>query len=306
MENTVVSHDFINFVGVWFEKCGTTWLAKNLGKHPEIYIPKQKELYFFYDDKLYKQWNKLLFDRFPKEKKQIYWEFTPQYILHDFVLERIVKDYPKIKIIVILRSPVERAFSHYNFFKYNQRKENKKDFVSALSGIYKKFYIDRSRYLSRLKQVFKLFDQDQVLILFFEDIKKDPERVLKKVYQFIGVKNQDYIPDDLYKKVNYSNRSLWSSSFIPLYFKFVAWMVYFFKKCKIFGYAKSIFGPIHDFMLLKVLKKIKIKSWPIKENQKEFTLSGTDFEFVYKKFFEKEVLGLEEFLEKDLSHWKKL
>src|SRR3989344_1753054 len=101
----------LDFVGIGAEKAGTTWLADCLGDHPEIYIPRQKELFFFnkYDPHYltvknyrYKRgisWYKSQFRQ--SQPQTLKGEFSPTYIYDNEASFRIKKHFPDAKIIVI-------------------------------------------------------------------------------------------------------------------------------------------------------------------------------------------------------------
>ncbi|MFW6173882.1 MAG: sulfotransferase domain-containing protein, partial [Elusimicrobiota bacterium] len=106
----------INFVCIGASKCATTWLYECLKKHPEIYIASPKdseETAFFRADNFSKKING--YNLFFKEEheKKLKGNFNVGYLQCEKVAERIASYNPEMKIIVSLRNPIERAYSHY-------------------------------------------------------------------------------------------------------------------------------------------------------------------------------------------------
>ena len=103
-----------NFLGIGAARCGTTTLARLLAEHPQVSFPRseRKELHFFDEQDVNKRNMEEYFKRF--DANVAVGEFTPSYLFdpkcRDLIFETIGAD---IKFIVILRNPVERAYSHY-------------------------------------------------------------------------------------------------------------------------------------------------------------------------------------------------
>ena len=108
----------IDFIGVGARKAGTTWIYKQLKKHPQIFTPSSKELSYF-SSKIYREefpidW---YFDQFKKKNlNQICGEISVTYFeLNTHQIEKIKEINSNIKIILNIRDPIERLFSEYNF-----------------------------------------------------------------------------------------------------------------------------------------------------------------------------------------------
>ena len=100
-----------DFIGIGAMKAGTTWLYQCLSEHPEIPLP-DKELNFFGDQDT---WS-MGFDWYEKQlesNKNVTGEFSVFYLVHPYVIPRIYNRYPATKLIVCLRNPIDRSFSHY-------------------------------------------------------------------------------------------------------------------------------------------------------------------------------------------------
>lgn len=107
---------FPDFLIIGAQKAGTTSLFHYLSQHPSVQPPSTKEIHY-YDIHYHKgaNWYKKIFKLVNKDK--ITGEATPYYLFHPFVPERVHRDNPDTKIIVLLRHPGERAFSHYQMMR---------------------------------------------------------------------------------------------------------------------------------------------------------------------------------------------
>jgi hypothetical protein len=114
---------------------------------------------------------------------------------------RRIADYnPDAQIIVSLRNPVERAFSHY----WHERKKKKIAFeFEEIFSNYDLFesWIATGFYDEHLKRYYDHFDENQVLVLIFEDLREDSSSFIREVFSFLGV-DPEFQPSVLDQKVN--------------------------------------------------------------------------------------------------------
>lgn len=192
--------DKLSFVLAGAQKAGTTALHYFLEKHPAITLPDQQELHFFDDE-----------NRFAREvdyaelhrhfrvsrRTKVTGECTPTYIYWKPAIERIWDYSPDIKLIVILRNPAERAFSHWNMQR--ERGFEPLDFLPALVAEPERAaeakplqsrrfsYLDRGFYSEQLKRVYGFFPKEQVLILKYETFRDEQKKSLATVFGFLGL-----------------------------------------------------------------------------------------------------------------------
>jgi len=192
------------FLGIGAPRAGTTWLNTLLASHPDVYTPTLRdEINFF--DQYYERgpsWYETLFP--PPEGAGIYQaigEISPQYLECDECPERIFTTVPQSKLIVMLRHPVDRAYSQYGF--YVQRRNYRgsfKDFLAARPrALERGFY---SRYLERY---LGYFDRTQILALIFEDAVTDILRTKKTLADFLHITVEKFPPHAGRAKVNSSS-----------------------------------------------------------------------------------------------------
>ena len=128
-------------------------------------------------------------------------EATPSYLYSDLALERIAVTLPNVRLLVILRQPAERTWSHYWFIRMwgaegrsfrraiNAELRNPK----ALPPAHKDFgfgYLGGSRYSARLEVLFSKFAREQVAILFFEDLRANPAGIFEEACRHCGLASQ--------------------------------------------------------------------------------------------------------------------
>jgi len=191
----------IDFIGIGATKCATTWIYKCLEEHPQICGSSIKEINFFNIPFRYKkgiEYYKKFFEHC--RENQVRGEFSSEYFWRPEVPKRIYDYFPNVKLILSLRDPRERAYSHYRFSKRIQgRVGNYKSFEDAI--LKSEPLRDTGFYAKHLKDYFEYFSREQILILFFEDIKKNPKDVIQRIYKFLEV-DSTFLPTSVQKKVN--------------------------------------------------------------------------------------------------------
>lgn len=179
-----------NFLVIGAQKSGTTNLCSLLSKHPEIFISDPKEPHFFAKDELYKKgwdWYYSLFEN-ASEAKAI-GEGSTGYTLHTvFPLAptRIARDLPDAKLIYVVRDPLERMQS-----EWMQRRGDGSQawgFGKTLRRLPR--MVDASCYWRQLNYYRQHFSDSQILLLFFEDLRDHPNRVLARCFEFLEVDPQ--------------------------------------------------------------------------------------------------------------------
>ena len=113
-------------------------------------------------------------------------------------MERIWKYNPKIKLLIILRNPIDRAFAHWNMQRFKGRepldfleavkaeKERAREIAPLQSRRYS--YVDRGFYAEQLARVFKFFPREQLKIIKFEEFRDKKSETLEAVFRFLDVK----------------------------------------------------------------------------------------------------------------------
>jgi hypothetical protein len=219
-------------------KCATSTVNEVLSQHTDIFMNKRNamgtngtEASYFCDDN-YKErlhWYYSLYEAAPESK--YYGDCSPIYSTVSIFPEmpkRIYEFNPEAKVIYIVRNPIERlksvwahTLSHGHWykdvfqsrFKYQRKLIMPLDFESDLFE-YPSF-IEDTRYWKTIEAYQKHFSEDQFLLLFYEDIKNDPEKFYNQIFTFLNLKSLDD-PDLINLKMNESKKK---RMFRPLYFR---------------------------------------------------------------------------------------
>ena len=194
-----------HFLGIGTQKGGTSSLYWLLRKHSEIFLPDQKELqYFTLNFEKTVDWYSDFFNK--AHPGQLRAEITPYYLFHPAVPQRIYKVNPAMRMIVLLRDPVERALSQYfhakrlgfedlsideAFAVEPSRLKNSLEVVTEPGGVHfshqKHSYVSRSCYDQQIKRYFDFFSPSQLLILRSEDLFNEPDLAMRKIEGFLNL-----------------------------------------------------------------------------------------------------------------------
>ncbi|MCB9283020.1 MAG: sulfotransferase domain-containing protein [Lewinellaceae bacterium] len=171
-------------------KAGTTSLYHYLSQHPEVCMSSIKETDFFqhnYGKGL--SWFKSLYEHYNGEKA--IGEVSPGNMITPEAPQRIHDFIPDAKLIFILRDPIDRIWSHFQFEKYRGLIDPVETFAGFLSSPQKYPFLERYKqlgfYYNQLKEYQQFFSPEQMLILQYEDFKEDPTSFVNCILGFIGV-----------------------------------------------------------------------------------------------------------------------
>ena len=215
-----------DFIIIGESKCGTTSLYNYMIQHPAIKPALTKEINFFnwshgkpqnwynahFPTKFKKKFSKNVF-----KKPFLTGEATPLYLFNSQVPKRMFKIIPNVKIIIVLRNPIDRAYSHYHDLGVRLGGE-KRTFGDAIRSELKILeeknyvitdydgnftdrlyqYVVRGIYLDHLKIWMDVYPVKQFLILKTEELEKNPSEILDSVFKFLS------IPD--YDKINFEKK----------------------------------------------------------------------------------------------------
>ncbi len=205
-----------DFLIIGTQRGGTTSLYHYLEAYPSIKPASTKELHFF--DRRFEKGLSWYRGHFPTKIEKYYaqhihgrafvtGEASPSYLLHPHVPKRVAQALPQVKLIVLLRNPVDRAYSQYyhaiglgyetltfeEAIKSEEKRtarEREKILENEYyeSHAYKHLsYLSRGIYVDQLQVWMDLFPREQFLILKSEDFYANPATALKQVLVFLGV-----------------------------------------------------------------------------------------------------------------------
>jgi Sulfotransferase family len=199
-----------NFLIVGAAKSGTTSLHYYLQQHPDIYLPGQKELHYFAREQMLRlsggpgDENVLSHVCHTKEEYESFYakvtqqtavgDISPSYLYFSEVSHQIKEELHEPKIIMVLRNPIEKAFSQYMHLVRDNRETL--DLYDALmaererieggwSAIWR--YAESSLYCSRVQTYLDVFGQRNVRIFLYDDLVRSPERLVRELLELIDV-----------------------------------------------------------------------------------------------------------------------
>ncbi len=287
--NTMILPNFI-IIGAY--KSGTTSLYHYLRQHPDIFMPSVKEPNFFAHEKkamLMQQEGKAgnpinnidtyaeLFSTVENEKA--IGEASPLYLGTPLAAQRIKETIPQVKLIAILRQPIEAFYSDHNMRIRDKRKlEN--DFRERVKGIEKRINVGEisgPMYYKQLKVYYDLYGADRIKVCLYDDLKKDNIGLIKSIYEFLDV----------------------DASFSP----------HITERHNAGGLAKSI---NLNTLLKRALKKQKVKNTPwIKNtllklqqtNTSPFPPLSADLRRELTEVYREDIENLAKLIDRDLNAW---
>jgi hypothetical protein len=247
-------HVLPDFYIIGFAKCGTTSLYEYLVQHPTICPPIGKEIAFF--DEYYNRgtnWYKACFPlKFNKfitikihNKQFLTGEATPRYIDNPHAPFRIKKLTPNAKFIVLLRNPIDRAFSSYmmNVNSALEYEREKLTFEKALAlenerikGEYEKMqqdisyfswtyylyaYLNQGIYVDKIQKWKEIFPKNPLLIIQSEKLFRDPQETYNRILKFLGASEYELSEFKKFKIGHYKENKIESNIRLHLseYFK---------------------------------------------------------------------------------------
>jgi len=203
----VMSLRTIDFIGIGAAKSGTTWLYDVLSLHPQVCMSSKKEINYFnkympadlktpnwnYDKSIH--WYHSYFGH--HQVGQICGELSPSYVMNVNAVEDIYNYNPDIKLIVVLREPIERLFSLYRYRKQIGNWQYR-TFDHAVEHCPQ--FLSLSLYYEQLKIYFVRFSREQIKVLLFDDLKRNKNQFLLEVYDFLKIK--PFFPEMMVQRSN--------------------------------------------------------------------------------------------------------
>ena len=294
-----------DFIIIGAAKCGTTSLYHYLNQHPEIYMSPRGEPSFFAhegqqldfkgpgDD----EWNfitdisdyKLLFADAPI--RAAIGEVSPRYLFFEQSHRRIAHYIPEARLVVILRHPVDRAYSH---FLMNRRRgcEPESDFRRAIQKEIERAkrgwgwdwrYIGAGLYSEQLQRYYRAFSREQIKVFLYHELKETPGRLFQELFHFLEV------GDSFKPNMSTQHRS----AFAPHSYLLQALL-------RNTGPFMSIANRLLPPRILKGFKKVITT---LNATQPE-TLSKEAKQELFERYFEDDCAKLESMIKRDLSGWK--
>ena len=286
----------VDFIGIGFPRCGTTWLGACLDEHPEICFSDPKEVHFFDLDYHYEQGGPFYAKHFIcKPGERVVGEFTPEYIRDpERCAGRIHGDYPQAKLIVVMRDPVLRAFSHYGYRK--NKAGTYSSFREVIDNVATDPIVSESDYLAKLEPFLARFDRQNMLFLVHEAAAQDRGAYVRRVYEFLGV-DPTFIPPSLERRVNTTNTQTLRFRRIEQFVNRLRWAL------RGSAVGRAVLIPVRAIGITKAITWLRVRNRIADKNPEQ--LRQVDYDALWK-YFTPKVRELEARLALDTSaYWGK-
>ncbi len=223
----------LDFVIAGAQKCGTTALASFLDAHPGISMATPKECHLFDSPDYRPDWsreqiNSRYLPHFEGSPASTLWgEATPAYLFYPDIAGQLARYQPELKLIVLLRDPVERAISHYRMEVTRGHERLPLPLALALEycgrhggppraplnahGRY--CYRRRGQYAAQLERLYRVFPAEQILVLRQLDLLHAHQQTLRSVFSFLGVDPAVEVPESLVKPITRQSQGTPSGDF---------------------------------------------------------------------------------------------
>ena len=189
------------FIGLGGQKCASSWLYQVFNDHPDAFVSTPKEVNFF--SSFYErgcQWYESHFAE--ATGRTAVGEISPSYLPDADAPARAHAYEPKLRILLALRDPVERAYSNYlHDIRLGYYKGSGLSFEAGLDN--NPMYVDQSRYARHLSRWLEFFPMSQVLVVLQEEIRADPVAQARRVYEFLGI-STEHTSDFIGRRANES------------------------------------------------------------------------------------------------------
>ena len=283
-------------------KSGTTSLHELLDTHPDISMSKEKEP-VYWNNKLFNEFENLEISRYLnlfEQEVKIKGESTTSYMYYDNFIKNVKDNFHQPpKFIFILRNPIDRYISHYNWLKGLGKEKRRIDKIIEEERYldfkeyndYPKQYYQFGLYYKWISRFIENFGKENIKIVTFEKLISERLNILNSCYEFLGVSKMDNVN---FIKSNKTNKVVFPS------------MYHFLRKSSI---GKMKYTSISKYFLpkkirtkIKSLMKIAIKNWISIESKKEI-LSDKQRKNLRDKYFE-DVMSLKNKLNYEFSEWE--
>ena len=283
-----------NFLIIGAAKSGTTTLYRYLCQHPQIHMSPLKEPQFFAVDEKYRRgedWYSSLFSQ--SEPHQICGEASTDYSKlpqYPETADRIAQMIPKVKMIYVMRHPVDRAYAYY--VHLGRQSKVQETFEQNIKRT--RICLEASEYMIQIDHYLKFFPRKSFLFLMLDDLSNKPQQIMLQVFNFLGIDN----------RVDLTNQNPTAAANVrENYFKNTL-------RQKITAPLRSIPG----LYFLACLLPQNYRDWVYNNLQRSFYGKAIEKQYIPPPMlpetrqrlieeFRQSNLELAKFLGRDLSHW---
>lgn len=296
-----------NFLIIGAAKSGTTAIYTYIKQHPQIFMSEQKELRFFSytSEPIIKPPKDYIHPAITtlKEYQQHFTQVTdeiaigessPMYLYTPGTAERIKHHIPEVKLLAILRNPIQRAYSAYTH-ALREWKEPAGSFESALQQEDERIaagwgmlwhYKKSGLYYQQLLPYYDIFNPEQIKVVLYDDLVANTNQLLQDIFKFLGVE-PSFRPDTS-SRPNVSGFP--KNQFIHKLMKRI-----FIEDNPVKQISRRVFPEDFRKNVMPSLRRYNLEKRPMSHATKEYLID----------YYKDEVTALGKFLNRDLSHWIK-
>ncbi len=290
----------IDFIGIGAMKAASSWIGTCLGEHPDICLVRGWGSKYFAKKSKQKKGIQSYLDCFEHcRATKIKGEYSSNYLFYKDVPRLIRQHFPDAKIIVCLRDPVERTFSHY---RYSVLEKGRLSIYGSFEEAIERspMLIQKGYYYQQLKRYYDLFPKHKILVKIYKDLKDNPKEFIKSIYRFLDV-DDSFVPSLVGKRQN------------PTGGKVVAYKIPFFNylvykiRNKI-SYDSKLFVLADKLGLREIIKKMllrnKKESYTAQEDISSLNSMNIETKNKLRRIYRDDIEKLEELIGKNLNCWK--
>lgn len=279
-----------NFLVVGAQKAGTTTFYDIFKNHPEVYLPEQKEIFFFdYNYSKGIEWYQNKAFKTVSNEKAI-GEISPSYLHIECVPYNIYQLLGKnVKLIFLLREPVSRAFSAYRMYKKSPRynKWTNDDFETLIKkekeGKSDSNYIKQGMYHQNIQRYLKYFEKEKMLFIQFEGfVGENRNKTIAEICRFLSI-SPIKLRDNIHRIRGNTLQHTWLKILFSENFRLINW------------FRKKV---LSNSSLTKIMKNLIYKDDPIE------ILSSKLKREIFNDVFKEDVIQLEKTININLNSWK--
>lgn len=295
-----------NFFLVGAARSGTTALYRMLGQHPDVFVSPQKETQYFtlggrapnfrgpgaewgINKKAIAHTHEYLELFSSVRAEKAIGEGSVSYLYYPEVAHRIRQRLGIVKILAVLREPASRAYSNYQYLRSYAR-EPLTSFEAALEAEEERmrdgwehiwFYRDLGFYHRQLVSYERCFGRENLHIILHEDLRSDPEGVLRSVFSFLGVDSSRKVRTDI--EINASGQP--RSEFLTRLLLRPSWLITALR----YAIPKKARLPLETAARRRLLR--------------QHTHPPVEVASALRRAYQSDILSLEKLLDRDLASW---
>lgn len=184
-----------NFLVIGAARSGTTSLHKYLESHPDSFMSDVKEINFFSNEKYWIKGTKWYEKHFNEARAKAVGEASTSYTNFPVIKnvpKRIYSYIPDVKLLYVLRDPIDRFLSHY--LHRVQRGIEDRSIEDIIENYPNDHLLWQGRYYTQLKHYLEFFPQDQIFVTTIDDLKSHPEETVKLIFKFLDIDDSYFNP----------------------------------------------------------------------------------------------------------------